>query len=198
MDDEKKKREQQETLLRIRDAIVAHWLRHAEGPDVREIAERMQMSVGRVSAALKSTERFTGGGIADSRVPGCETHPGSSYGGRGNGSYPTRWTPTIAYLRALVRGEGSYEHEWSVRLSVPESSWSRKFAFAIIAFTEEDAIAEAKRRVTAEMKKAPHFNSRIEVEWRGRHFPGSADEIKAAVERHEAHAHAVLKQNVNQ
>ena len=60
------------------------------------------------------------------------------------------------------------------------------------------AIAEAKRRVTAEMKKAPHFNSRMEVEWRGRHFPGSADEIKAAVERHEAHAHAVLKQNVNQ
>lgn len=189
--EEQKTEEQRKRLLAIRDAIVALWLRGPgmQGPDVSEIAQYLNAPESQVRATLRASSRYDN--IDGSAVPGCKTHEHGSYGGRGNGSYPARWTPTIDLLRALLRGEDQHEHEWTVHVDVVTMKrayhFSPRATYKVVAFTEDAARAEARRLATLQFGEL-HSNTSYRIEWRGRHFPGSKDEIEASVARHEAAA----------
>jgi hypothetical protein len=156
--DEEKAEETRARIEQIRDAVMSHWLRYARGADVDDIAKRLGVPVSRVRATINTTSRS--GRLTEARIPGLTTHEGGSYGGRGNGSYPTRWTPDESYLRATLRGEGSGEHEWKVHARIVGRSvfGNGERTYDVIATSEAAALSQA--REMAEKERGPlHGNS---------------------------------------
>lgn len=147
----------------IRDAIVAHWLRHEAGATVEDIVQYSGLSEHKIRKALRATAVRAWKGLDESQVPGCVTHPHGSWGGRGNGSYPAKWTPTIELLTRMLRGEGR-PCRWIVEVGEPGASRH----FEVDAPTKEDAREEGLRLAKKHTSFFPlHANTRVKVEWRG-------------------------------
>lgn len=152
----------------IRNAIVAHWLRHEAGATVEDIVQYSGLSEHKIRKALRATAVRAWRGLDESQVPGCVTHPHGSWGGRGNGSYPATWTPTIELLTRMLRGEGRRGEgrpcRWIVEVGDPGASRH----FEVDAHTKEDAREEGLRRAKERASIYPlHANTRVKVEWRG-------------------------------
>lgn len=165
-------------LLKVRDAVVAHWLRTGSGPDVTELVDALDVPVSRLSNALRASAYGGDGRLEESQVPGCNTRPGGSRGSRG--TYPTTWTPSGEHLRALLRDEGRKLHAWKVHVSVVPMRHlvvgNPTKTYKVNAPTE----AEAERRALelAAREYGPlHSNTSKRAEWLG---PDSWRETEAA------------------
>lgn len=180
------------TIAQVQDAIMAHWLRFGEGPNVDEIAALLKVKAPMLRRFLRGTAPKTGwnndelGLLDDARVPGFITKAANRH-------YHTHvtWEPGVEYLRALVRGEREHEHEWLVRALVmplgQTSFGGLKREYKVIARTEGGARKQAKALALAEFPGGLHDNSSFRhVEWLGKHFVSTPATIDAAIARAEA------------
>lgn len=153
-------------LLDVRDAVVEHWLRTGNGPDVTELANALDVSVARLRAALRASAWGGNGRLDESQVPGCKTRAGGSLGLRG--TYPATWVPDEKHLRALLRGEGHRLHTWKARVeavSMRALGGGTK-TYVVNATTEVDARKLALECATRDFGPL-HSNTDIYIEWIG-------------------------------
>jgi hypothetical protein len=150
---EEKKKKPPILIEAIVTAVLTFWLRTTRGASMEDIALQLNETYPRVRAALLATipdglPSWQKGKVTAARLPHCDRHDGGSHGGRGNGSYPTTWTPSIAYLRALVRREdGTRHHRWYVHVYIVSKValyGSKERCYEAFAKTEEAALADVR------------------------------------------------------
>lgn len=159
------------TLEQIADAILAYWLRHGRGPSADDIAVWLAAThhgadTKRVRAVLKKASPT--GKLEDARVPGFETVLGNRHYHE-----PTTWIPTVALLRAQLRGEGRCEHDWLVKCNLmPLGGYAHTIVreYRVVTRTHKMALQCARDLATKDFPKGFHDNSSFDVEWLGKNF----------------------------